>query len=267
MKRPKILLTNDDGINAPGIEKLWRVLHEENFADLFIIAPTTERSGTGVGITWDRPILIQEVEWAKQTPAWAVDGTPADCIKMGSRIILEERPDFIVSGINAGSNAGRNVLHSGTIGAVVEGVFRNIPGMAISCENGESPNYHVAEKYVISLVKYLLENPLPSGTLLNVNIPHAAKERANGFRLTRQGKGRWAEDPYLHINTEHGPSYWLGGKPEELAEEENCDIALLKQGYITAVPIQVFELTDHKQLEERKRSFEEYFTDMKLSVS
>ncbi|MFC2049541.1 5'/3'-nucleotidase SurE, partial [Chlamydiota bacterium] len=157
MKRPKIILTNDDGIQAPGIKALWSVLHKADFADLAIIAPSTEKSGTGVSITWDKPLLIQEIKWPDHTPAWSVGGTPADCIKMAERVILDYKPDFIVSGINAGSNAGRNVLHSGTVGACIEGAFRGIPGIAFSCENGDSPNYHVAQKYVVELVHYLLD--------------------------------------------------------------------------------------------------------------
>jgi 5'-nucleotidase len=256
----KILITNDDGIHAPGIKALWRVLHAADIAELFIVAPATEKSGSGVSITWDRPILIQKVEWPESTPAWSIDGTPADCIKLGERIVLGSKPDFIVSGINAGSNAGRNVLHSGTIGACVEGVLRGIPGIAFSCENGERPNYHVAEKYVVDLVEYTLANPLPTGCFLNVNFPHAAHEKVKGFRLTRQGRGRWSEDPSLHLNTEHGSSYWLGGKPEELEEEEECDIAWLKKGYLTAVPIHVHELTDFNQLHLCHKHFENYFT-------
>lgn len=266
MTRLKLLLTNDDGIHAPGIKTLWKALHEADFADLFVIAPSTERSGTGASITWDRPILIQEVEWEDKTPAWSVDGTPADCVKMGIRVILEEKPDLIVSGINAGSNAGRNVLHSGTIGAVIEGIFRGIPGIAFSCEDGDEPNFHIAEKYVAQLVKYIQDQPLPPGCLLNVNFPKLAKENVKGFRWTRQGKGRWAEDPYLHIESASGPSYWLGGKPEELAEDEDCDIALLREGYTTAVPIFVHELTHHEAFRDRKRGFEDFFTQKRAQV-
>lgn len=265
MKKPKILITNDDGLQAPGIYNLWNALHKAEIADLYLIAPATERSGTGVSITWDKPILIQQVEWPENTPAWSVDGTPADCVKMGTRVILNFTPDFIVSGINAGSNAGRNVLHSGTVGAVIEGIFRGIPGIAFSCENGEEPNFHVAEKYVASIVRYVMENPLPVGSFLNVNFPQSAKDTVKGFKLTRQGKGRWSEDPYLHIETVSGPSYWLGGKPEELTEEEDCDIVFLRQGYMTAVPIHVHELTEQSELKKRQKEFESYFNSLELT--
>jgi 5'-nucleotidase len=263
--RPKILLTNDDGIDAPGIKSLWRVLHEANFADLYVIAPATERSGAGVSITWDRPILIRQREWPFETPAWSVDGTPADCIKMGIGVILKEKPDLIASGINAGSNAGRNVLHSGTVGAVVEGVFRGIPGIAFSCEDGTNPNYHVAEKYIERVVHYILANPLSPGTLLNVNFPSVINEHVKGCRFTRQGIGRWSEDPSLHLETDHGTSYWLGGKPEESSENGDSDIALLKQGYMTAVPVHVHELTDYQELAKHQEEFQRFCACEKIN--
>lgn len=258
-KRLKILLCNDDGILAPGLKTLWEALYEANLGDLFIIAPTTEKSGTGVSVTWNRSILIQEVPWGQNTPAWSVDGSPADCIKLGLSLLLKEKPDFIVSGINAGSNAGRNVLHSGTVGAIVEGVFHEIPGIAFSCEDGDNPNYHVAKKYVKNVFEYVRAHPLPYGSFLNVNFPHVAQDKVKGFRLTRQGKGRWIEKPYLHLHTEHGPTYYIGGVSQELEEIEDCDIALLKQGYMTAVPIHVHELTDRAEIEKRKKSFDQFF--------
>ncbi|MFN0064718.1 MAG: 5'/3'-nucleotidase SurE [Chlamydiales bacterium] len=258
-RRPHFLLTNDDGIHAPGINSLWKVLHDADIADLTIIAPSVERSGTGVSITWDRPMHIQEMEWSHNTPAWAIDGTPADCVKLGIRVILERKVDMVISGINAGSNAGRNLLHSGTVGAAIEGIFRGIPSIAFSCEDGDNPNFHVAEKYIVPIVQYMLENPFDDQTLLNVNFPHAAQDKVEGFKLTKQGKGRWAENPYLHNKTEFGSSYWLGGKPDELIEDPDCDIALLRKGYMTAVPIRAAELTNYDALRERRENFENFF--------
>jgi 5'-nucleotidase len=258
-KRPKILLTNDDGIFAPGIFALWQALDAANFADLSLVAPAHEKSGAGSSVTWDRSLLIQEVDWEKGTKAWSVDGTPADCVKMALTVILPFKPDLIVSGINAGSNAGRNVLHSGTVGAVVEGILRDIPGVALSCENGSHPNFHVAQKYVEKIVKYILDKPFETGTLLNVNFPHAAKEEVKGFRMTRQGMGRWIENPVLHLDTNRGPTYFLGGKPEELDERQDSDISLLLDGYMTAVPIHVHELTNRAEVDARRDNFESFF--------
>lgn len=111
--KPRILLTNDDGISAPGLKHLWQALSD--IADLSIIAPATEKSGVGLSITIREPLQIQSVDWEKGTPAWKVNGTPADCVRLGLSVILKDRPDLIVSGINRGANSGRNVLYSGTI--------------------------------------------------------------------------------------------------------------------------------------------------------
>lgn len=185
------MLTNDDGILAPGLKCLWETLRKSDFADIVIAAPSQERSGTGVSITWDRPLLIKQVNWVDETPAWSIDGTPADCVKMAIRVILDSPPDLILSGVNAGSNAGRNVLHSGTVGAVIEGVLRNIPGIAFSCESERNPNFHVAQKYIVSIVEFILRHPMEPGCFLNVNFPKVADDLVRGFKFTRQGKGRW----------------------------------------------------------------------------
>lgn len=259
----KILICNDDGIHAPGLRVLWEALFEAALGELVIIAPAVEKSGTGAAITWDRPLLIQEVNWHGKTPAWSIDGTPADCVKLGLNVILKEMPDLIISGINAGSNAGRNVLHSGTIGAAIESILHGIPSIAISCEDGDTPNYHVAKKYIKPLVEFVLKNPLTPGTLLNVNVPHAAHDFVKGCRLTRQGKGRWVANPKLHVETKNGPTYFLGGKPEEVEEIEDCDIALLRQGYLTAVPIHIHELTDRVELNAKREKFEEFMVAQK----
>lgn len=254
--RPRILLTNDDGIYAPGIHTLWKALHKADFADLVIIAPASERSGAGLSITCDRPIHIQKVEWPENTPAWSVDGTPVDCVKMGMHVLLKEKIDCILSGVNAGSNAGRNVLHSGTLGAVIEGAFRGIPGLAFSCEKESNPSFHLAEKYAPALVRYLLEHPLPQGGILNVTFPDCA--HIQGFRLTRQGAGRWTENPSLHRETENGTVYWLGGKHDGTVETQGSDLWWLRHGYVTAVPLHVHELTDHHTLQQKQNVFENF---------
>lgn len=266
-KRPKVILCNDDGIQAPGLKCLWQTLHDADIADLFIIAPVSEKSGSAVSLTWNRPILIQKVSWPENALAWSIDGTPADCIKIASKVLLDSPIDFVLSGINAGSNAGRNVLYSGTVGAVIEGVLRGIPGIALSCESGTDPNYHVAQKYIPSLLEYLIDHPLPAGCLLNVNFPASVTDEVKGFKLTCQGKGRWADDPVFHNETKKGPTYWLGGKPETLIENHDSDIALLKEGYMTAVPIFVHELTHHQELLKRRSSFESYLEEKNRSTS
>lgn len=260
--RPKLLLTNDDGILAPGIRALYEALHEADFADLTLVAPSRERSGSASSITWEVPIELKQVDWDHETPAWSVDGSPADCVKLAESVILKGKPDLIVSGINAGSNAGRNVLYSGTVGAIIEGAFHEIPGIAFSCENGEEPNFHVARKYVAQIVQYLLAHPLPQGSILNVNVPHGVDDEVKGMRWTHQGRGRWRHSPYLHMESQHGQTYYLGGKPEEIEEEPESDIELLRQGYLTAVPLHVHDLTDKQAHNSMQETFESFFTTL-----
>ena len=255
-KKPKILIVNDDGVHAPGIKHLWRAI--SSFAETTIIAPDTEKSGTGMGITIYSPLHIEPVAWEKDTPAWKVSGTPADCVRLGTSVILDHKPDLIVSGINKGANSGRTALFSGTVGGVIEGVLRDIPGIAFSCVSFENPNYAMTEKYVRQIVQHLLEHPLSHGTLLNVNFPEV--DSFKGLKLARQGRGYWKESPDERRHPDGYTYYWLGGEWHHHEEDEQSDVSLLSQGYITAVPIHVNELTDHSFLSSRKQLFEELFS-------
>ena len=255
-KRPKILITNDDGISSQGIKCLWKALVDH--ADLFIVAPATDQSGVGLGFTFRVPLQLEKVEWDQNTPAWKVTGTPVDCVKLGLSALLKEKPDLIVSGINHASNAGRTVLYSGTVGGAIEGVMRGIPGIAFSFEDLDTPDYEMAQKYIYPIVKHTLENPLPQGTLLNVNFPHTSRE-FKGITLARQGKSYWIDKLHERLHPEGAPYFWLGGTWDDQEEHPESDVALLRQGYITVVPIHVHELTDHAHLESRKASFEASF--------
>lgn len=253
-KKPKILITNDDSITASGIWHLWHALID--IADLTIIAPSHEKSGVGLGITLHQPLSIDRYKWEDNTSAWKITGTPADCIRMGLSVVLAETPDMIVSGINHGSNSGRSVLYSGTIGGAIEGALQHIPSIAFSSENAEDVDYTKLEKYVAAIVSHMLEHPLSEGTLLNVNFPFNPDE-IKGVRLARQGRSLWREDPTERQHP-HGKQsyYWHGGRWADHPEPHDSDVALLKQGYVAAVPIHVNELTDHKFLSERREAFE-----------
>lgn len=252
-KKPKILITNDDGIHARGIWHLWHALSE--MAELTIIAPALERSGVGSGITLHQPLTIHSVKWEKQTSAWMINGTPADCIRLGMRVILKEPPDMIVSGINHGSNAGRSVLYSGTVGGVVESAIRSIPGIAFSSEAFEDKKYSEIERYIPLIVQHVLGHPPTKGTLLNVNFPYEPST-IQGIRLARQGRSLWIEDPTERLHPDGNSYYWHGGKWAHHPEHEDSDVFLLKQGFITVVPIHVDELTDHKFLSEQRHRYE-----------
>lgn len=253
--RPHILITNDDGIHAPGIRHLWNALHE--FADVTIVAPETEQSAVGLSITIRSPLRIDKVRWPNDTAAWAVNGTPADCVKLALNVIMERKPDLVVSGINRGSNAGRNLFYSGTVAGVIEGVMHNIPGVALSCRDYVNTDYNIAEKYVPHIIKHAIQHPLPHGTFLNVNFPSTSHQTIQGFKMARQGMEYWCENPDKRSHPAEGHSYyWLGAKLAEFDEHEESDIVWLKKGFVTGVPVQVHELTNIQELHSRREHFE-----------
>jgi len=255
-KQLHLLLTNDDGIQAPGLYNLWRAL-KDHF-DLTIVAPAHEQSGAGLSITTRRPLHIKEIVWEGCTKAYQVDGTPADCIKLAINVICKTHPDMIASGINQGANSGRNILYSGTVAGVIEGTMRGLPGVAFSCDNYEAPNYERAASYVQPLVSYLLANPLRSGSFLNVTFPDH-NGPVQGIKMAKQGRSYWVEDPEERLHPGGHLYYWLGGQHIRHDEHEESDTELIKEGYVTAVPIQAQELTDLVQFEHRKKAFDRWF--------
>lgn len=257
MTRPRILITNDDGIHAPGLRNLWEALAP--IADVTIVAPADEKSGCGLSITTLHPLHSRSIPGFGDTEAWSISGTPADCVKMALGVILDETPDLVVSGINRGSNAGRNVLYSGTVAAVIEAAHRGIPGLALSCDGYTAPRFDVAVKYVADLVHYLLNDPLPEGSLLNVNFPDIDAQKIDepkGLRFARQARQYWGDSPEGRLHPVEGTTYhWLGGEIRYFDEEPDSDIALLEEGYIAAVPLSVSDLTNQAELTRRQACF------------
>lgn len=255
-QRPHILVTNDDGIYAPGIKHLWNAL--KDIADLTVVAPVVEQSAVGLSLTIRSPLRVEKVKWSEGIEVWSVNGTPADCVKLALNVIVERPVDLVVSGVNRGTNAGRNIFYSGTVAATIEAVMQGIPGIAFSCYDFEDPDYLGAREHVTKVVEYVFENSLTEGTLLNVNFPSTSHSTIKGFKLTRQGKERWIENPDKRFHPMEGHAYyWLGAKLHQIEEEEDCDISWLNKGYMTAVPVYVGELTHHKHLDFHKKSFED----------
>lgn len=257
MTRPTVLITNDDGIEAPGLRSLWLSLKEH--CDVYIVAPRKEQSGVGASVTLHTPIHIEKTSWDEESPAWSVLGTPADCVRMATRILLSKQPDIVVSGINRGSNAGRNIFFSGTVGGIIDSVTRNIPGIAFSCEDIDEPNYECFTSEIFPLVSYLLKHPLESGSFLNVTFPSKYKTEHKGCYLARQGLSYYAEDPRKEPHPEGKDLYWMGGAFVSHEEHAESDIQLLSEGYITVVPVSIKELTDHPTLHQRKELFNRLF--------
>jgi 5'-nucleotidase len=254
-RRPHILVTNDDGVFAPGIRHLWQAL--KDIADLTVVAPSIERSAVGLSLTIRDPLRVEKVQWSGGLTVYSVSGTPADCVKLGISVIVDRPIDLVVSGVNRGTNAGRNIFYSGTVGAAIEAVLHGIPGIAFSCYDFETPNYIGTEESIGKVVEYIFENPLADGTILNVNFPSKIHSTIKGFKLTRQGKEIWMENPDKRFHPMEGHVYyWLGAKLQQNEEELDCDSAWLNQGYITAVPVYVGELTHHQHLDFHRTPFE-----------
>lgn len=261
--RPYILVTNDDGVYAPGIKYLWNALSQ--VADIVVVAPINEQSAVSLSITTRHPLRIEKIQWpwADKAQVWSINGTPADCVKLALSVILSEPPQLIVSGINRGSNAGRNVLYSGTVAAVIEGIMHNIPGIAFSVADYFNPNYEKVGHYVPTIIHYLLKHPLPSGTFLNVNFPQATTTKIKGIRFTKQGLEYWAENPEQREHPAEGsPYYWLGARLAQFKEDTDSDIVLLREGYATAVPIHISDLTHHPLIAQQKENFENFVNQL-----
>lgn len=257
MKKPSILMTNDDGIDSNGLRCLWEALKEA--ATIQIAAPMIEQSGAGVGVTFNRAIETKSVEDYPHTKAWKIDGKPADCVKIALNTLLDDMPDFIISGINHGSNAGRNVLYSGTVGAIIEGVMRGIPGIAFSYLSDEVKTFPHVQPYILKIFHYVLEHPLPKGTLLNVNFPHTPPDQIKGCKMARQGLRYFMGMPLENRHPDGHPQFSFGWDEYTFDEHDESDIALLDQGYVTAVPLSVGELTDYGHLGEKKQIFDDHF--------
>jgi 5'-nucleotidase len=253
--KPQILLTNDDGIFAHGLKQLWNVL--DKWASITIVAPSGQRSGCGTSLTFHKPIQLQKFNCFNNTEAWSVCGTPVDCVNIALNSLLKTLPALVISGINQGSNAGRSVLNSGTLGAVIESAMLGIPSIAFSYASHE-PSDHYCH-YLKPIIQYFLKHPPPLGTCININIPPT---EIKSCRYARQGKGRWTDDIELSEKSECEYTATLSnGRFVETKEHSESDVALLSQGYITATPILVHDLTNFDHLSKHCGQFKSLIPD------
>jgi len=186
-----ILITNDDGIHAPGIFQLKKAL--DAVGNTVVVAPDVERSAVGHAITLSDPLRVYEVEKNGKFFGYAVNGMPADCVKLGIKCLMRNKPDVVVSGINMGPNTATNIIYSGTVSAAAEAVIMGVPGLAISLTTFNIPEFEFSCTLAVQLVKKIKEFGLPEGTLLNVNVPPLKENEIKGIVITRQGKGRFEE--------------------------------------------------------------------------
>ena len=247
--RPLILVTNDDGITAPGIRHLV-----ESIADLgevVVVAPDSHQSGMGHAITISNILKMAPHEFGMAgIQAYKTSGTPVDCVKLAIYKILKRKPDLLLSGINHGSNSSINVIYSGTMSAAVEGALEGIPSLGFSlCDFAEDADFRASRDVVRSLTVEALERGTPAGTCLNVNIPKLAPEDIQGMRICRQAAGHWA-DAFEEREAPGGRTYyWMTGSFTDIDKGQDTDEWSLRNGFVSIVPVQ-FDLTAHHAMAE-----------------
>jgi 5'-nucleotidase len=236
-----ILVTNDDGIHAPGIRALASAL--ETVGRVTVSAPDREQSATSHSLTLHRPLRIRKISEREMS----VDGTPTDSVLLAVHGFLTERPSLVVSGINHGPNMGNDVLYSGTVAGASEGTFLGIPSIAISLATWGTPDFAPAARVARSLVRGLLRRGLPARTCLNVNVPPVPWGEIKGVRITRLGK-RVYRDVIVEKTDPRGKLYyWIGGEEPTWEHDETSDFTAVEQGYVSVTPLS-FELTDYKEI-------------------
>ncbi|MGB1308634.1 MAG: 5'/3'-nucleotidase SurE [Oceanihabitans sp.] len=243
-KKPLILVTNDDGITAPGIRALIATMC--TIGDVVVVAPDSPQSGMGHAITLDSTLQVERV-YIDNGPQkeYSCSGTPADCVKLAVREILKCKPDLCVSGINHGSNSSINVIYSGTMSAAIEAGIEGVPSIGFSLlDYNWNANFNAAAYFVKNIATQVLENGLTEGVVLNVNIPNLKKDAIKGIKICRQAKANWVEEFDKRTNPQGKDYYWLTGKFENLDQGEDTDEWALENGYVSIVPVQ-FDLTAH----------------------
>lgn len=244
----RILLTNDDGIYAPGLEALAREL--ARLGPVQVVAPVIEQSGVSHSITYLEPLIVQDIYRNGCPFGRAVGGSPADCVKLAVLELCPEPPELVVSGINAGANSGINVLYSGTVAGAIEGAFFGITSVAVSLAESEGPDYTRAAVFAVDLIEQLLAIGVAPGTLWNINIPELRPGWPVGVKTLPMGLERYGEAMQRRTDPRGRTYYWMMNDPDARhSVEPGTDVEGLAEGYITLTPLQ-FNLTDRRRLDE-----------------
>jgi 5'-nucleotidase len=249
-RKPLILVTNDDGITAPGLRALAETMQQ--LGDVIVVAPDSPQSGMGHAITLNHPLRLDKVEIVKGLSGYQCSGTPVDCVKIAIDRIIHGKPDLCVSGINHGSNSSINVIYSGTMSAAVEGAIEGIPSVGFSfLDYSINANLAAPKHFAKIIASNVLEHGLQQGTLLNVNIPalplsknNSDKNSIKGVKICRQANAKWEEEFDERVDPNHRKYYWLTGKFKNYDKGEDTDVWALSRGYVSIVPVQ-FDLTAH----------------------
>jgi 5'-nucleotidase len=240
----QILLSNDDGVDAPGLQALWTSL--EDLGALTVVAPYREQSAASHGFTMHKPLRMSEPR-----PRWfAVNGTPADCVYMGVHHVLDERPALVVSGINRGTNIGDDIHYSGTVAAAMEAALVGIPSIAVSLEvrsDDEAMHWETAGALARRLAQLVFDDPLPRHSFLNLNVPNRALHDLAGIKATAMGRRLYHPLVSEHLDPRQKPYFWIGGAHQSFDPSEDTDGYWFERGYATVTPLRP-NLTDHDSL-------------------
>ncbi len=243
---PHILVTNDDGIAAPGLLALKRAL--EAVGRVTVLAPDRNWSASGHVKTMHKPLRVDAATLADGSPALATDGAPSDAVALALLGVVESPIHLVVSGINSGANLGHDVTYSGTVTAAMEGAIANVPSMAVSLTSRGHGDYGVAAAFAARLARQVLTRGLPNGVLLNVNVPPLAPAEVRGALLTRMGLRIYRDELVRRLDPRGRPYYWIGGPEPSGVEEVGTDIWAVAHGYISVTPLQL-DLTAHAQMD------------------
>lgn len=248
MRRPLILVTNDDSIIAPGIRTLIEIM--KTIGEVIVVAPDSPQSAMGHAITINSTLHLDKVKLDTDLEhEYSCSGTPVDCVKIAVHEILKRKPDLCVSGINHGSNSSINVIYSGTMSAAVEAGIEGIPAIGFShVDYSWDTDFEPIKEYVKKISLEVLENGLPEGVILNVNFPKASKEPIKGIKICRQAKAMWKEKFDKRTNPQGKEYYWLTGEFTNQDKGQDTDEYALENGYISIVPVQ-FDLTAHHAIQ------------------
>lgn len=249
----RILITNDDGVYAEGLHALRAELERKPDLELLVIAPDRERSASSHAITLHKPLHVNRVEFHDAiAPVYSVNGTPADCTKIGSFALLDSPPDLVISGINRGPNLGTDVLYSGTVSAAIEGAILGIPSIAISLNEFRDADYAAAARFAGLLVEQFAAGRVPPFTLLNVNVPAGEWDDLAGVAITRLSHRRY-KDSFIKRTDPRGRTYyWLAGELHEQPPAPDTDAGALRRNLISMTPLHL-QLTDHSSFAELEK--------------
>jgi 5'-nucleotidase len=251
--RPLVLLTNDDGIHAEGLRQLR--IAAENVGSVVISAPENEQTAVGHAITLYDPVRVHEVSKNGTFYGYGVGGTPADAVKLALHVLLDRPPDIVISGINDGANLGINVLYSGTVSAATEAAILGVPAMAVSVTRKQDPPFTWVLPHVEKLAQWVLDNGLPQGVALNVNVPALPPEEIKGFRFTKQGLTKMKETFEKRLDPRGNSYYWLSGEATANDTAEGSDISAVNEGYVSVTPL-FYDLTAHSRTKGLSESLE-----------